>query len=51
MILPIPESSTFFFVSCNCVICDSDMCHTSVMHDITSYPSSMSKVKMKTKVK
>ena len=50
MMLSISEPSTFFFVSHDCVICDSDRCHNSVIHDVISYLSFIFK-KIKNKKK
>jgi len=43
IILSVLESSMFFSMSHDHVICDCDRCHTS----ITLYPSSKSKIKKK----
>ena len=45
IISSILESFTFLFVSHDCVICDFDRCHTSVMHDVILHSLSMSKIK------
>jgi len=41
----IPEPSTIFSVSYNCVTYDCNRCHASITHNITSHPLPKSKMK------
>ena len=44
--LSVPESFMTFFILCDYMTCDSDMCYAPITHNVIPYPSSKSKIKL-----